>query len=146
MQIRLGTLSGGGLSKVVADVTLGKPHHGFRINGQQVVQWRDLIRAISAKPINRKNRRVTLEFTTTVEYPTIDSAEAQLLGHFLEGSKPLDADLVTVVAGRAGGAQSFYQYPAVVTALDAGYVVGRTVWFSYRTEGPMLTLAPVAES
>lgn len=67
----------------LADTSAGDIIDQERINGERAVQMAELLRAVSAQPLNRGQSRVTLSFRVTRLHATVDDARGFLYDHAL---------------------------------------------------------------
>jgi hypothetical protein len=96
------------------DLHLWTDAHDVSLNGKQVVQDAQFLRALAAQPLARGNAVNVLRFTVTQQYETVAAASAAVLTAFslLPGS-----GLATVVCGALGETPVTCTFTAVLAEM-----------------------------
>lgn len=106
---------------------------GIVLNGRQVIQETDFLRAAAATYYARGNRSTDLSFTTGRAFATHRLAQAFALQHCT--SLPTGGS-ITVVCGEPGDTENVYLQGAVVESADVVRIVGTFVYVRYTLRGP----------
>jgi hypothetical protein len=101
----------------VSDLRAWSDAHEARLNGQQVVQDAQFLRAVSAQPLARGNAVNELQFTVTQQHASVAAAASFVLTAF--GSLP-QSGTATVVCGALGESPVTCVFAAVLAGMPVG--------------------------
>ena len=138
MKITIQPPSGQGSAYVLCDGAareIGKRcgPQGFARNGRRVAQEEDLFRATAGVIYSRGNARTVISFGVSINFATVEDAEAWLLLHSTElpGS-----GVVTFEAGNGGPSR---QLLSAVIVADGAQHIGTSVRVQYEIHGGQMT-------
>ncbi len=129
---------------VLADETPARAMTGFALNGRQVVQEEQFIRAAQATLFARGNRTLRFSFSVTHTFGTIAEAETFALTHY---ANLADGPATLVFqCGTASEAVSEVYITGAVLENVSNHYVGTCVTFTYAFAGSAITaIVPVTE-
>ena len=116
--------------------------HGVVLNGRQIVQDAQFLRAVSAEPLARGNAVNVLQFTVTRQHTSVAEAAAYVLTAFssLPGS-----GTATVICGASGENLLTCTFAAVLEEMPKGSFLGTRTDTTFVLRGGAITTgAPLA--
>lgn len=123
----------------VADLRAWTDAHGLTLNGRQLVQDAEFLRALAAQPLGRGNKSHTLVFSVTQQFPTVAQAAAFALTGFT--NFPPNGSL-SLTCGAYGETPVLCTASAVLEQADSRFYGTRVdTTFTLRL-GLVTTLAP----
>lgn len=111
---------------LIAGLSSAEFDQEFKVNGQRLVQVREHLRAVNAKPTRRGNRKTTISWSATKEHASMHDAEAFLLEH--EVSIPSAGTLVCIAEGSG---QSAYELSDAALQSHVGQRIGVATLHQY---------------
>ncbi|MCE0484360.1 MAG: hypothetical protein LV479_09005 [Methylacidiphilales bacterium] len=118
--------------------------HDVRLNGRQMVQDAEFLRAVAAQPLARGNLVNLLQFTVTRQHASVAAAAAFLLTAF--GSLPTSGQ-ATIVCGAYGESTLTCTFSAVLEAMPESVFHGTRTDTTFVLRGGTITsLSPLVES
>jgi hypothetical protein len=96
------------------DLHLWTDAHDVQLNGRQVVQDAQFLRALAAQPLARGNAVNQLRFTVTRQFPSVAAASAAMLTAF---SELPESGLATVICGALGETPMTCTFSAVLAEM-----------------------------
>jgi hypothetical protein len=126
------------------DLHLWTDAHDVVLNGRQVVQDAQFLRALAAEPLARGNAVNVLRFTVTQQFATVAAASAGVLTAFslLPGS-----GLATLICGALGETPVTCTFSAVLEEMPASTFHGTRTDTTFVLRGGAITaLAPTVAS
>jgi len=128
----------------VADLQAWTDAHGVRLNGRQVVQDVQFLRAVAAQPLARGNQVNVLRFTVTRQHASVAAAGAFAVTAF--SALPANG-LATIVCGAYGESPLTCTFAAVLEEVPESVFHGTRSDTTYVLRGGLITaLSPLAES
>jgi hypothetical protein len=122
----------------VADLQAWTDAHDVLLNGKQVVQDAQFLRAAAAQPLARGNAVTLLQFSVTRQHATVADAAAFVLTAF--SSFP-PSGTAQVICGAAGENLITCSFPAVLEEMPKGSFRGTRSDTTYILRGGAITLA-----
>ena len=116
--------------------------HDVRLNGKQIVQDAQFLRALAAQPLARGNQVNLLQFTVTRQHVSVAEAAAYVLTAFssLPGS-----GTATVICGASGEELLTCTFSAVLEAMPKSGFLGTRSDMTFLLRGGLITMgAPLA--
>ena len=123
----------------VSDLRSWSDAHEVRLNGSQVVQDAQFLRAVSAQPLARGNAVNVLQFTVTQQHGSVAAAAAFALTAF--GSLPSSGTAV-LVCGAYGESPVTCTFAAVLEAMPVCSFRGLRTDVTFVLRGGLITAAP----
>jgi hypothetical protein len=115
--------------------------HDVRLNGRQIVQDAQFLRAVAAQPMGRGNLVNQLRFTVTRQYASVAAAAAYLLTAF--SSLPPGGS-VTLVCGAYGESPLICTFSAVLEEMPESIFHGTRTDTTFVLRGGLITsLSPL---
>jgi hypothetical protein len=121
----------------VSDLRAWTDAHDVRLNGQQVVQEAQFLRAVTASPLARGNAANELQFSVTQQHASVAAAAAFALTAF--GALPASGT-ATVVCGALGESPVTCTFPAVLAAMPACSFRGTRTDVTFVLRGGAMTV------
>jgi hypothetical protein len=116
--------------------------HDVLLNGMQIVQDAQFLRAVSAQPLARGNAVNQLQFTVTRQHVSVAEAAAYLLTTF--GSLPTSGT-ATIICGASGESLLTCTFSAVLEAMPKGTFRGTRTDTTFVLRGGLISMgAPLA--
>ncbi len=126
----------------VADLQSWTDAHNVQLNGVQVVQDAEFLRALTAQPLARGNAVNKLQFSVTRQHVSVAEAAAYVLTTFgsLAGS-----GTATMICGASGENPLMCTFSAVLEAIPKSSFVGTRSDMTFLLRGGLITMgAPLA--
>src|SRR5271167_4985642 len=122
-----------------ADLQSWTDGHDVLLNGAQVVQDAQFLRALAAQPLARANAVNVLQFSVTRQHASVAEAAAYVLTAFssLPGS-----GTATVICGASGESLLTATFPAVLEAMPKGSFRGTRTDMTFVLRGGLITMGP----
>ncbi len=118
--------------------------HDVRLNGRQIVQDAQFLRALAAQPLARGNRVNQLRFTVTRQHASVAEASAYVLTAF--SSLPTDG-MATLVCGAYGETAITCIFDAVLEEMPESIFHGTRTDTTFVLRGGLITtVSPMASS
>jgi hypothetical protein len=118
--------------------------HDVRLNGRQIVQDAQFLRALAAQPLARGNQVNQLRFTVTRQHASVAEASSYVLTAF--GSLPMSG-LATIVCGAYGETPVTCTFSAVLEEMPEGTFHGTRTDTTFVLRGGLITaLSPTVGS
>jgi len=118
--------------------------HDVRLNGKQVVQDAQFLRAVAAQPLARGNQVNQLRFTVTRQHPSVAAASAFVVTAF--SSLPASG-LATIICGAYGESPLTCTFSAVFEEMPDSFFRGTRSDTTYVLRGGLITaLSPLQGS
>jgi len=128
----------------VADLQAWTDAHDVRLNGRQVVQDAQFLRAVAAQPLARGNQMNQLRFTVTRQHASVAEAAAWTLTAF--SSLPAEGTVV-LICGALGETPVTCVFSAVLEEVPESVFRGTRTDTTFVLRGGAITaLAPTAEA
>lgn len=116
--------------------------HGVSLNGKQVVQEAQFLRAVGAQPLARGNLVNVLQFSVTRQHVTVADAAAYVLTAF--SSLP-QGGTATVICGASGENSLSCTFAAVLEGMPTASFIGTRTDMTFVLRGGLITMgAPLA--
>jgi hypothetical protein len=126
----------------VADLQSWTDAHDVILNGKQMVQDAQFLRAVSAEPLARGNQVNQLRFTVTRQHVSVAEAAAYVLTAF--SSLP-QSGTATVVCGASGEDALTCTFAAVLEEMPKGSFLGTRTDTTFLLRGGVIAMgAPLA--
>jgi hypothetical protein len=126
----------------IADLQSWTDAHDVLLNGRQVVQDAQFLRAVSAQPLARGNAVNVLEFTVTRQHVSVAEAAAYVLTAF--GSLPMSGT-ATVICGASGENLLTCTFAAVLAEMPKSTFRGTRTDTTFVLRGGLISMgAPLA--
>ncbi len=116
--------------------------HDVQLNGRQIVQDAQFLRAVAAEPMARGNQVNQLRFTVTRQHVSVAEAAAYVLTAFssLPGS-----GTATIICGASGENLLTCRFSAVLEEMSKGSFLGTRSDLTFLLRGGLITMgAPLA--
>ena len=116
--------------------------HEVRLNGQQVVQDAQFLRAVAGQPLARGNAVNQLRFSVTRQFPSVAEASAYVLTAF--SSLP-PSGTATIICGASGENLLACTFSAVLEEMPKSSFLGTRTDTTFLLRGGLITMgAPLA--
>jgi len=122
-----------------ADLHSWTDAHDVQLNGRQIVQDAQFLRALAAQPLARGNRINQLRFKVTRQHASVAEASAFVLTAF--SSLPADG-VATIVCGALGESPSTCVFNAVLEEMPESTFYGTRTDTTFVLRGGLITAAP----
>ncbi len=127
----------------VSDLHSWTDAHEVQLNGRQIVQDAQFLRALAAQPLARGNRVNQLRFTVTRQHASVAEASAYVLTAF--SSLPAGG-VATIVCGAYGEAPMTCTFNAVLEEVPEAIFHGTRTDITFVLRGGLLTtVSPLAD-
>lgn len=118
--------------------------HDVQLNGKQMVQDAQFLRALAAQPLARGNQVNQLRFTVTRQHASVAEAEAYILTAF---SFLPTSGLATIICGAYGESPLTCTFSAVLEEMPESVFHGTRTDTTFVLRGGLITsLSPLADS
>lgn len=118
--------------------------HDVRLNGRQMVQDAQFLRALAAQPLARGNQVNQLRFTVTRQHASVAEASAYLLTAF--SSLPMSG-VATIICGAYGEPPLVCVFNAVLEEMPEGRFHGTRTDTTFVLRGGLITaVSPTVDS
>jgi hypothetical protein len=112
--------------------------HGVSLNGKQVVQDAQFLRAVGTQPLARGNQVNVLQFTVTRQHVSVAEAAAYVLTAF--SSMP-PSGTATVICGASGENPLSCSFPAVLEEMPKSSFTGTRTDTTFVLRGGQIAMA-----
>ena len=123
----------------VADLQSWTDAHDVLLNGMQVVQDAQFLRAAAAEPIARGNAVNVLQFTVTRQHVSVAEAAAYLMTAF--SSLPTSGN-ASVICGASGESLLTCSFSAVLAEMPKCRFIGTRTDITFILRGGVITMGP----
>ena len=123
----------------VSDLQSWTDAHGVLLNGRQIVQDAQFLRAASAQPLARGNEVNVLQFSVTRQHVSVAEAAAYVLTAF--GSFP-GSGTATIICGASGENLLSCTFAAVLEEMPKCSFLGTRTDMTFVLRGGLITMGP----
>ena len=122
----------------VADLLSWTDAHGVQLNGRQIVQDAEFLRAVAAQPLARGNRVNQLRFTVTRQHASVAAASSHVLTAF--SSLP-PGGMATIICGALGESPMTCTFNAVLEEMPSCVFHGTRTDTTFVLRGGLMTMS-----